>query len=348
MRRQQDKKNSYLRIISTPRLAASRFRSLSPSVSPKPQHLRHSSDITNFLRFGTPSDTIVHVPISVARLNSKAQQDLTKRSYQFETLLHPHQQTVVSTPLLPETEECINAIKSVRIPIKNFDNVVHSRRAFCISPSEFSDADRIRSDILRRVRSTAALNSKASLVPKEPKGFLRSTVSARDSVQTLIETAKSHSTFEAYNSEYAQRYFEAVKQRDTAEVGRLLAMEKKLVNVKDFTGQTALHWAAKRNDLEMVKVLKAAGADVNATDMTMRTPLFVAARKDFSSIVSFLLENGADRKLTSLSGLAPADVARSGSFTHSLLARRTQNANVVVNLLLHSMKRKTHKPQKDS
>ena len=349
MRRRKEKKHTYLGIIGSPHLTSSRFNSLSTPVSPKPQHARHSSDITNFLRFGTPSDTIVHVPLSVARLNSRAQQDLTKRSYNFEKLLHPQQPRAGETPPLENQHEFLNSIKSVTLPIKNFSQVSRPRMAFCISPNELSDSERIRLDIMRRVRTTPSLEDRPALVsPACKDNFLQSFENTKDRAAGLIEMAKRQSTFESFSNPYAQTFFEAIKGRDTTAVVQLLALDKKLVSVKDSIGQTALHWAAKRNDLQMAKTLKAAGADINATDMTLRTPLFVAARKDLPDMVSFLLESGATRTIASISGSTPADVAKAGSLVHALLHRRNLSSNVVMSVLLGSMKRKTNPPKPPS
>ena len=46
----------------------------------------------------------------------------------------------------------------------------------------------------------------------------------------------------------------------------------------DNVNQTAVHWAAKRNKSEVIKLLIASGARVNHKDMGGRTALFLAAK----------------------------------------------------------------------
>ena len=58
-------------------------------------------------------------------------------------------------------------------------------------------------------------------------------------------------------------------------------------------GMTALLYAAKWENLEMVKLLLEKGADINAKAVNGDTPLSIAAKSDNDEIVAFLLENGA-------------------------------------------------------
>ncbi len=52
--------------------------------------------------------------------------------------------------------------------------------------------------------------------------------------------------------------------------------------------------AAKKNNIEMVKLLIKEGADVNYANMGSDTALKIAAKKDFTEIASLLIAAGAD------------------------------------------------------
>ena len=72
------------------------------------------------------------------------------------------------------------------------------------------------------------------------------------------------------------------------------------MNKLDMDGNTALHQAIYRRDLEAVKLLHAAGADLEIVDMFGQTPLLLALyrrhtlHRGHMGIIEFLLKNGAD------------------------------------------------------
>ena len=65
------------------------------------------------------------------------------------------------------------------------------------------------------------------------------------------------------------------------------------VNELAYMGRTVLRTAAERGNVEMIRLLIAAGADVNARGSDYRTALFVAIRNGHSEIVRSLLDAGA-------------------------------------------------------
>ena len=60
------------------------------------------------------------------------------------------------------------------------------------------------------------------------------------------------------------------------------------LNVKNSSGLTALHVAATKGDLPMVKLLAEGGADVNRPGPSGKTPVAMAREKGKTSIVQYL------------------------------------------------------------
>lgn len=110
------------------------------------------------------------------------------------------------------------------------------------------------------------------------------------------------------------RLADAAMQGDRNTVKSLL-QQKPDVNAPQGDGATALHWAASNEDLEMVKLLLAAGANVNATTRDGGvTPLFMACTSGNAAIIEALLNAGASAKSVKPNGTtALMTAAASGS-----------------------------------
>ena len=91
--------------------------------------------------------------------------------------------------------------------------------------------------------------------------------------------------------------------RGDKEAVRSLLKQKADVNAAHGDGATALHWAAYNDDLEMVKMLLAAGANVKATTREGAiTPLFMACTNGDAAMIEALLKAGADAKSVKANG----------------------------------------------
>src|SRR5262245_47309171 len=78
------------------------------------------------------------------------------------------------------------------------------------------------------------------------------------------------------------------------------------VNAAQGDGMTALHWAARHGDTELVRMLIAAGGNVRATTrLGNYTPLLMASELGHAGAIDALIAAGADPKGTTASGVTP-------------------------------------------
>jgi ankyrin repeat protein len=97
------------------------------------------------------------------------------------------------------------------------------------------------------------------------------------------------------------RLIDAVKKADVKAVRSLIAACVD-VNAPDVDGSSALHWAAQRDNLELVDLLLAAGAKAAAASRYNVTPLALASTNGNAAIIDHLLKAGADPNSTSVEG----------------------------------------------
>jgi ankyrin repeat protein len=87
---------------------------------------------------------------------------------------------------------------------------------------------------------------------------------------------------------------EAAKKGDQDAVKALIEQNPALINDRDETGRTPLHWAARGVHFQVVKLLLEKGADVNAKDKNLTTAIHELATRNHAEGIQLLLARGAD------------------------------------------------------
>jgi len=99
-------------------------------------------------------------------------------------------------------------------------------------------------------------------------------------------------------------------RKGEVEAVRLLLAGGADVNIASGDGMTPLHWAAERGESEIARLLLAAGADVTAgTRIGAYTPLHLAAKRGRTGVSRLLIEAGAAVTATTESGVTPLHLA---------------------------------------
>jgi ankyrin repeat protein len=98
------------------------------------------------------------------------------------------------------------------------------------------------------------------------------------------------------------RLVAAVKSGDHDAVRALLKRPHADVNAREADGTTALHWAARDDDEESVRLLLRAGAHADVSNRYSVTPIALAAANGNAAILDLLIDAGADPNATPPAG----------------------------------------------
>ena len=137
---------------------------------------------------------------------------------------------------------------------------------------------------------------------------------------TLDQLAKNDPfQHKAYMLPNSYDFFNAVKYKNYNYVMQVLDSNPNYLFCIDYFGQTPYHWAAKLNDLKMLKILMEHGLYHNQKDYKGRTPLYIAAMNNNKEVCNYLLSKGANIFLKDKNGLTPAEGAGSPEMKSFLL-----------------------------
>jgi ankyrin repeat protein len=104
---------------------------------------------------------------------------------------------------------------------------------------------------------------------------------------------------------HSQEIFDAVKTGDLSKVKALVEADPLLLQARDESGCTPLHWACRGDHEEVLTYLVTHKADVNAKDAQGNTPLNCAAQAGRLAAVRRLMDHGADAAHKSYFGYTP-------------------------------------------
>jgi ankyrin repeat protein len=156
----------------------------------------------------------------------------------------------------------------------------------------------------------ALIDQKWKENPEEMKRVMAE-IKAKEKKKAKVETPKRVS----FDPQLTQELIDELNKEDwddvdASKIKDLLDRGADL-EAKDNDGNTPLHFASMRNDLELAKLLLDKGADLEANNECRRTPLHVATCWNRIEITKFLLERGADVEAKNVYGQTPLDLAES-------------------------------------
>ena len=159
------------------------------------------------------------------------------------------------------------------------------------------------SSMPRTITPTTTSGRKQDLVSLMPSGM-----------RINMETVSVNSSEQDRNSMDFSRSFEhswvtACVTGNDEQIHRMLLEDSNFCHYQDYIyGYTALHWAAKQGQIEIIASLLMAGADVNIRSFGGHSALHLAAQQNSEKVIEFLVNQcGADVDARDNYGKPPSD-----------------------------------------
>jgi len=119
----------------------------------------------------------------------------------------------------------------------------------------------------------------------------------------VLAVAPIPAVSQGVNTSEGETFLKAIEDGDNSAAIPLLEQPgSRVVNYRGYKGDTALHIATRRRELDWVGFLLKKGADPNIGDAKGDTPLMVAARIGFEDAAGYMVQLGARVDMTNRLG----------------------------------------------
>jgi ankyrin repeat protein len=178
-------------------------------------------------------------------------------------------------------------------------------------------------ELAKRLINYEDLESKKQKVRKEYKQLTKKDIKrVEDEREDLLDLGMSFNQ----NHSMAKEFFYQVKKGDEAKIALIIKEFPEIVKEVDGTGQTALHWAARRRFINIVKGLLMCGVNPMAKDMVGRRAEDIARAKKFVDVSELLV--AARRRTANVSKIFVSNDQRTNNpmaLLMNMKVRRTIN-----------------------
>ncbi|XP_030323322.1 ankyrin repeat domain-containing protein 31 [Calypte anna] len=184
-----------------------------------------------------------------------------------------------------------------------------------------------KTNVLSQFTETEELQSKRVRLDHQETSQKAASYPSGNKTKLLSKPSEFSQTSEQQTSKKSESSLPATK-KDVILLGTCTTGAERRVRTKrNAKGETALHIAAGRGNLPLVKSLISSGVCVNDQDYAGWTAIHEAANKGFTEVITELLKAGANVNSRSLDGILPIHDAVSGNYLEAVRILLQHGAN---------------------
>ena len=205
----------------------------------------------------------------------------------------------------------------------------NSSRKASISEDKENEIEKEKISVKERTKTFNRMASEVEVTKVKEINNIPDQKRRKNSNRTSRATSQNRDELDSHDSSSISTLDQVVKQWmvaaakcDYTTLFKMLRDDPRLAKAKDFTsGYTALHWAAKHGNLDLVKLLAGQyGANTNIRSHGGYTPLHLACQFDHQEVFDILVKAyGADPNLRDYAGKKPRQyMATTGFGLHNM------------------------------
>ena len=215
--------------------------------------------------------------------------------------------------------------------MNNNENLMNTKKNFLKKndkPSSPRNDSEKSKNILPQIKTLSLKNAK-SILPKKKTRYdiFKAILIYLESNDITLSECATFKPFQhkPYEISSGYEFLEAVKFKNYEFVIQALQKTKRFLFVFDYFGQTGYHWAAKLDDLRMLKTLMSFGKHHNQLDFKGRTPLYLAALNNHKEMCYYLIDHNANIHFKDKNDKSAVDVARDKDLKYYLTEQMSQS-----------------------
>lgn len=236
-------------------------------------------------------------------------------------------QIIESSQLEKLNEINLQNVSEIKSRKRRISNVIGNKPKKAKTNSDQLESENKTDEVIEKIKDTESSNKRSRRIankikPKSPEKISKNVESSELAKPEDIETKHSvekQPSQKMRRNKYGESPLHVAVKRGDIEKVRSLLSDGANANSKDHAGWRPIHESMRdgENALRIIRLLVDYGADINAQSDSGNTALHDAAAYMSHEIIEYLVKSGADPTVKNLDGKSPLDISKLPQYNRS-------------------------------